>query len=178
MYVDVIACYFVTCIMEKLFNKSKSEYKKNLIYFRNGYQHKEYRTKMYKQILSMINEDKPECKITYKDFLHNCINDFYTEFEVDENNNFSLFDKTMLNAVNEWITFLLIYEVDNILSKKNHIEARTKFIYYLSIAISQISMSLNGEEIEHSMRNYKILLDYVKSSKTNKIVTKDASTQT
>lgn len=178
MYIDIIACYFVTSIVEKLYTKNKSEYKKNLLYFKQGCTNKNHRNKLYEKIFLTCKETTPT--LTYKEFLQSCIDDLFTEFEIPEASNFSIFDRIMQNTVKEWIDYLLIYELDNIINKEvDRIETRVKFIYYLSIAVNEIIIAFdNPDEVKHSTKHYKQLIEYVKFLDKKKKITKDAETQT
>lgn len=174
MYTDIIACYFVKSVLENIYNRNITEYKKNIIFFKKGFADKEHRHKMYQQIFKMCKDKHKD--LTFNDFLQTCIGNFYKDFELEENNLFTLFDRTVQNGVNEWVNFIHVYEADNVVKGTvDLIEARTKFLYYLSISINQIILAFNDEEITHTNKQYKQLLDYLLFLKKE---TKNVSTQT
>lgn len=181
MYGDIIAHYFVTCLINKLHHSSNTEYSKHLYIFKKIFKEKDQRRRIYEeQLFQLLQDYYPN--ITFKVFLKECIENFYTEFEFDKNNYYLLFDKTITNAVLDWINYLLCYEVDNIIlngkNPKYFAESKEKFLYYLFINIRHLSMGFNDKEMDYSKRHYKQLIEYIKFLKETKANTVNASTQT
>lgn len=172
MYTDIIACYFVSCVYNKLYDKSKKTFEFNLLHFMRGFKDREYRNKIYQQIYLLVKETQPT--LLFNDFIQKCIDSFYTDFKIDET--LLLFDKTIKNGVEEWLNFIFIYETGN-KEQIDLIEARIKFIYYLSISINQIILLLNDKEITYTNKQYKQLIDYIKYLKSIK-PTEHKTTQT
>lgn len=168
MYIETISVYFTNCIWDQLHDTTKHVYQRKLLHYINAIAQSNNRLKVYENITHIYNKTNSKA-YTCKQFINECIIEFFPDCILDSSCVYETFDKLMLNTITKFIQYILAKEIDIIVAKEkqtiNCIKHKTKFVGILTVEINAFIVLLNGE-CKYSSKQVKKYIELYKHFKS------------
>jgi hypothetical protein len=164
MFIEIISSFFTEIVWNKIYEEEKQKYICNLRSLKLLFLKLQARKSFYNGLYHYY-KFQTGLNDSYHNFLKLVNEEFFVGVTYDMKHTFNVFDNTIRKAFINFINYIMIHEVDNVLSRsdKHLISCKNKFTCHLSLIINEFTSNMTGKEITYTREQHKKLLEINKS---------------